>query len=142
MHARPTAATLAALLAAGVLAACSDSAPEVDAATAENVKQTVREHIAGKQSGKRSGKAAFEHPRTGEDLEMSFDYVHDHVKQSEGGRYFVCVDYRGQDDTVYDVDYYLDESEGGLAIEDEVLHKIGDQNVISDARRQRLNESG
>lgn len=77
-------------------------------------------------------------PGSGDPLVMRFDHVHEAVDPTPGGRYVACVDYVGPDGTVYDVDYYLDDPDGTLRVEDVVLHKVADENVISDSERARL----
>lgn len=77
-------------------------------------------------------------PTTGEKVRLAYDHVHENVKTSEGGRRFVCVDFRGPDGTVHDVDYYLDVEDGDPAVEDRILHKVGDENVVPDSIRRRL----
>lgn len=77
-------------------------------------------------------------PRTGEDVWLRYDHVHEAVDPTPGGRYVACVDFQGPGGTVYDVDYYVDETDGSLGIEDVILHKADGENVISDADRDRL----
>jgi hypothetical protein len=76
--------------------------------------------------------------RSGKPLVVRFDHVHETVDPTPGGRYVACVDYMGPDGTVYDVDYYLGDREGTFQLEDVVLHKVDDENVIPEAERARL----
>jgi hypothetical protein len=48
------------------------------------------------------------------------------------------VDFRNQDGTVYDVDYYVAQEGPEFRVEDFVIHKIAGNAVIADATRQRL----
>lgn len=80
-------------------------------------------------------------PTRGSEVRLAFGYVHDHVKTSEGGRKFVCVDFRGPEGIIYDVDYYLDAAGGSPVVEDRILHKVGDTDVVPDSVRQRLDRT-
>ncbi len=82
----------------------------------------------------------FDDPSGDGQLTLAFDYVHDGVKATEGGRQVVCVDFKSADGTVYDVDFYVDRSEGSdaLLVKDTVIHKVSGKNVLSDARRAEL----
>ena len=45
------------------------------------------------------------------------------VHQNDADTYSVCVDFSGGED-MYDVDFFVDETEEGLTISDHYLHKI------------------
>jgi len=134
--ARLGAASLTLILGA-LLAACGNAG--TDPETAEAVREAVRAHIQG--SGKQ---VTLEDPIRGESVQASFDYVHEHVAATPGGRQVVCVDFRSSQGKVYDVDYYLDrKADGeGFAVEDSVLHKVGDENVLAEERREELDQAG
>ena len=127
-------ATRGAGLAVLVLVACGG-----DAVSAEAERETVREHVEA--SGRRM---EFENPTRGEKVELAFDQVHSGVETTEGGRRVVCVDFRSADGTVYDADFYVDRAEttDALLVEDTVVHKVGDEDVLSASRRAELDREG
>lgn len=130
---------LASAAAGAILAlalACGGAAS--DDAAAEAVRDAVRKHV--QSSG---GEMRFEDPTRDEPVAMRFDHVHEAVHPTEGGRQVVCVDFQGPDGTVYDVDFYVDR-EGtteDLLVEDAVLHKVGKKDVLTEARRQQLDQA-
>jgi hypothetical protein len=84
---------------------------------------------------------AFDDPRGEGRLVMAFDHVHEGVHGTEGGRQVVCVDFKDEAGTLYDVDFYLDDTGGvtaGLVVEDAVLHKVDGENVLPADRRKEL----
>jgi hypothetical protein len=106
-----------------------------DDATPEDVRAAAEAHL--RTSG---GQMTFDDPNGGDPLVLAFDRVHEGVEATEGGRHVVCVDFKSADDTVYDVDFYVDRAEasGELLLEDAVIHKVGGSNVLSEARRAEL----
>jgi hypothetical protein len=107
-----------------------------DTVSAEAVREAAREHVEA--SG---GRMEFEDPtRRGEKVALAFDHVHSGVATTEGGRQVVCVDFRSEDGTTYDVDFYVDRAETTeqLLVEDIVVHKVGDEDVPSASRRAEL----
>lgn len=125
-------ALLAALAVPGIAGCGGGSEP-----SAHVTRSVVREYIR-----ERGDHMAFQDPSSGEVVEMTFVSIHDPVRDTAGGREEVCVDFKGKHGTVYDMDYYL----GGaphLEVQDVVMHRAGDETVISDAERARLeDESG
>ncbi len=117
-----------ALVVLSVGCAADDLAPKA-------VREAAEEHV--RASG---GEMSFDDPSGDDQLTLAFDHVHDGVKATEGGRQVVCVDFKGADGTLYDVDFYVDRSEGSdaLLVEDTVIHKVSGKNVLSDARRAEL----
>ena len=99
------------------------------------VREAAEEHV--RASG---GEMSFDDPTGDGQLTLTFDHVHDGVQATEGGRQVVCVDFKSADGTLYDVDFYVDRSEGSdaLLVEDAVIHKASGKNVLSDARRAEL----
>lgn len=127
-------ATLA--LAAGSLA-CGGGGGEDT--TAEAVRQAAERHVREAES-----QMTFDDPQGEGQLTLVYDHVHESVKDTPGGRQVVCVDFRSADGTVYDVDFYVDRAPGteDLVVEDAVVHKMGDRNVLSEARRAELDQKG
>jgi hypothetical protein len=111
---------------AALLASCG-------AAPAAEVQAAIAEDIHAQDDA-----LTLTDPRSGAALELAFDHVHEGVEETAGGRYVACVDFRGTDGTLYDVDYYVDREGEGYRVEDVVLHKADGENVISDEERARL----
>ncbi|MDX1623861.1 MAG: hypothetical protein R3199_07750 [Gemmatimonadota bacterium] len=106
---------------------------EVSPEVAERVKATVVERVHAYNDT-----IPLAHPETGDRVELAFDSVHEEVVATPGGRYRACVDFVGPDDQVWDIDFYVDETDGEYAVEDELIHKIGGENVIPEGARRRL----
>jgi len=137
-HARALAAALlapaAAFLGLGGTAGCGAQDPKPSAAITRDVVRAYIDERGG-------GEMAFEDPASDEVVVLALDRIHDEVRVSEGGRQVVCVDFRAEDGTAYDVDYYV----GGdprLEVQDVVIHRAGGETVLSDAQRARLEEKG
>ncbi|MBI4539399.1 MAG: hypothetical protein HY704_07820 [Gemmatimonadetes bacterium] len=128
MHRSISMLTVAAL---GVMVMACGS-PEQQA-TAEAVRAAITAHIRANDD-----QLTVNDPRTGQPLILAFDYVHDGVEGTAGGRQVACVDYRAPDGTVFDIDYYVDPREG-YQVEDVVVHLAGDEEVLSAQERERLN---
>ena len=84
---------------------------------------------------------AFPIPGADGDVDLTFDYVHGTVHETAGGRYSACVDFKAEDGTVYDVDYYVGGSEGSFAVAEAVVHKVSGESVLSDEEMTRLGEA-
>lgn len=132
------------LVAASVAVACGGGAEEagpeaaedteeVTPEVAERVKTTVVERVHAYNDT-----IPLAHPESGERVDLAFDSVHEDVVATPGGRYRACVDFVGPDDQVWDIDFYVDETDGEYAVEDELIHKIGGENVIPEGARRRL----
>ncbi len=77
-------------------------------------------------------------PRNGQTVEMEFNHLDKEVRKTRGGRYVTSAEYHGKDRTVYRVDYYVDKTDGHFEIEDVVMHRAGEQEVIPRVRHNRL----
>jgi len=133
---RVAASAVAAIaLVAGSLACGGDGG----SATAEAVRQAAESHVreAGNQM-------SFDDPEGEDHLTLFYDRVHEGVKPTPGGRQVVCVDFESAEGSVYDVDFYVDRPAGAdaLVVEDAVVHKVGDRNVLSEERRAELDRKG
>jgi len=128
-------AVTAIALAAGSLA-CGG---ERGGATPEAVRQAAESHV--REAGHRM---TFDDPQGEGQLTLVYDHVHEGVKDTPGGRQVVCVDFESADGTVYDVDFYVDRAADTeeLVVEDAVVHKVGERNVLPEARRAELDQKG
>ena len=77
-------------------------------------------------------------PNSQEVVQLAFDYVHDGVHPTPGGRYAVCVDFKGEDGLQYDLDYFVGMDEGGFVVAEYALHKIDGEEVLSSEEMERL----
>ncbi len=120
------------LYSAFVIACAGDESGEGNVPAAE-----VRDAIAAKIHAENDS-VSFADPRSGTQIQLAFDHIHESVEKTPGGRYVACVDFRSAEGTVYDVDYYIDREGGGLHVESLVVHKVGGESVIADSTRARL----
>lgn len=119
-----------------VLAACG--AEDGTMVPADDVRSKIESTIHAQGDS-----LALEDPRTGEPVILRFDHVHEEVEATAGGRWVACVDYVDPDGTVWDIDYYVDDTAAGeYRIEDIVIHAIGDETVLPDDARARLEAAG
>jgi pyruvate/2-oxoglutarate dehydrogenase complex dihydrolipoamide acyltransferase (E2) component len=102
----------------------------------DQVRAAVRERVSA--SGR---KLELEDPRSGETLELVFDFVHAQVNSTAGGRYVVCTGFHTQGGTPYDVDYYVRAKDGKYLVEDVVMHKADRTAVLSDEQRTQLDRA-
>ncbi len=117
-------------------AAKAASQKPAESSSTEKVRAAVRERVAA--SGR---KLELEDPRSGEVLELLFDFVHAQVGSTSGGRYVVCTEFHTQGGTPYDVDYYVRAKDGKYVVEDVVMHKADRTAVLSDEQRTRLDRA-
>lgn len=100
----------------------------------EEVRRRVANHV-----GSSGDFIIVTDPATRKQLRVSFVRVHEEVETTPGGRRSVCVDFRGSDGTVYVVEYWLGASRGRVAVEDRLLHRVGEVHVAEDSVLERLN---
>jgi len=61
----------------------------------------------------------------GKDLSLNLIKVHDDRLSSLGaGKYFACVDMKGTDGRIYDIDFFMTVSARNLKITETSVHKI------------------
>lgn len=113
----------------GLAAACAPAGADEEGA----VREAVREAIRSEGDALRIAVPGSEAPRS-----LRFDHVHDSVHETEGGRRVVCVDFESTEGTVHDLDYYVDREDGAWRVEDVVLHKVGEREVLAQSERERL----
>ncbi len=102
----------------------------------EEIRAAVRNSV---QASNRT--LELEDPRSGETLELLFDFIHARVERTDGERYLVCTDFHTQGGTPHDVDYYVRGTEGKFVVEDVVLHKADRTAVLSDEKRAQLDRA-
>lgn len=100
----------------------------------EEVRRRVAHHV-----GSSGDFVIVTDPATRRQHRVSFVRVHEEVETTPGGRRSVCVDFRGSDGTIYVVKYWLGASRGRVAVEDRLLHRVGEVHVAEDSVVERLN---
>lgn len=118
------------LLGATLATACGSQAGDVPAA---DIRSAIAEAVRA-----RGDTLTLTDPRTGAPVLLRFGHVHEGVELTGGGRYTACVDFRDAQGTVYDVDYYVDREDDRFAVEDVVMHKAGEVDVLPPGERARL----
>ncbi len=100
------------------------SFPDPGPQEAKEVEEFVRQWVA-----ERAGAGdVYDIPsRAGQDVAGVLAAFHT-VHQNDADTYSVCVDFSGGED-MYDVDFFVDETEEGLTISDHYLHKINGEAV-------------
>lgn len=90
------------------------------------VMSSLHEHIASERA-KGGGVYKLKDDKTGEEIALDFVGIHQPVRKlKEDGRYFACTDFRrqGTTDQYYDIDFWLDEKSGKIAVGGVRLHKV------------------
>ena len=108
---------------------------EVAAVTPEEIRSLVVDEIHAVNDT-----IALPHPTTGESVNLVYSAVHEGVMETPGGRQMVCVDFVGPEGTMYDVDYYVSQRNGQWFVTDVVIHKMGEEMVLSEPDRTRLGD--
>ena len=91
----------------------------------DEVAQFIRNHVENEEP---KGMVTIENPDTGETLELKLDKVHrKRLAKIEADTYFVCADFKADDGTVYDLDFFVRRKNGDAfkLIKDKTsLHKV------------------
>jgi hypothetical protein len=92
-------------------------------ATMSDVSAGLKEFISGYAS--KSADKKFHMPYQRKDLALDFIKAHDDRFSSLGGdKYFACVDMRGTDGKIYDIDFFMVVHPGKLTVTETSVHKI------------------
>lgn len=90
------------------------------------VMSAVEENIVKRRAGPQ-GLFSLRDDKTGEELKLEFVGTHQPVRRlQQDGRYFACTDFRkqGSKDQYYDVDFWVDEKDGKMKVDDVRVHKV------------------
>jgi hypothetical protein len=70
--------------------------------------------------------------KTDEDLSLRFVKIHDPVRVIDGNTYFACTDFKvvGEDDKLYDLDFWLSPVDGVLKVYQTKIHKEPRKSLI------------
>jgi hypothetical protein len=92
-------------------------------ATMSSVSSGLKEFISGYAS--KSADKKFHMPYQRKDLALDLVKVHDDRFSSLGGdKYFACVDMKGTDGKIYDIDFFMVLKPGKLTVTETSVHKI------------------
>src|SRR6476646_4721135 len=92
-------------------------------ATMSNVSDGLKQFISGYSA--KSADKKFHMPYQRKDLALDLVKVHDDRFSSLGGnKYFACVDMKGKDGRMYDIDFFMTVQPGKLSVTQTSVHKI------------------
>ena len=92
-------------------------------ATMSDVSSGLKEFISGYSA--KSPDKKFHIPFQRKDLALDLVKVHDDRFSSLGGnKYFACVDMKGKDSRMYDIDFFMVVQPGKLTVTETSVHKI------------------
>jgi hypothetical protein len=92
-------------------------------ATMSNVSSGLKEFISGYAA--KSPDKKFHIPFQRKDLALDLFKVHDDRFSSLGGsKYFACVDMKGKDGRMYDIDFFMNVQTDKLTVTETSVHKI------------------
>lgn len=90
------------------------------------VMSAVEEDVV-KERAKGGGTFKLKDAKTGEEVNLDFVGTHQPVRRlQQDGRFFACTDFRkaGTKDQFYDVDFWVDEKNGKMNVDEVRLHKV------------------
>jgi hypothetical protein len=90
------------------------------------IMSALHEHIASTRA-KGDGTYKLKDDKTGEELSLEFIGIHQPVRRlKKDGKFFACTDFRrvGTKDQYYDIDFWLDETSGKVAVGSARVHKV------------------
>ena len=92
-------------------------------ASMSDVSDGLKKFIGG--YAERSADKKFHMPDNRKDLALDLIKVHDDRLSSLGGdKYFACVDMKGSDGKIYDIDFFMAVQPGKLTVTQTSVHKI------------------
>lgn len=101
--------------------------PASKPATTADLEKAIRAHV-DEMAKKNDGRFPVKDGELQKTWALSLDRVHtDKLTQLKDDTYFACVDFKADDGTAVDVDFYLQSKEGKLTITDTTVHKVNGQ---------------
>ena len=79
------------------------------------------------EQAKNNGVFKLKDDKTGKVLDLEFIDTHQPIRQlDDNGHYFACTDFRaiGTKDQIYDIDFWVDDKDGKMTIEQTRVHKV------------------
>ena len=99
--------------------------PKKEATLSPEVLAKEIEQYVQNESKKNDGYFPFYDEKTEKDLKLKLDKVHkDRLSKVDDGLYFACSDFKGTDGKIYDLDFFIKETDSGLEVTQQTLHKI------------------
>ena len=88
-----------------------------------DISAGIKKNIEAKS--KKSSDGKFHVKYEGQDLALDLEKVHDdRLQDLGGGKYFACVDMKGKDGKMYDIDFFMVVDSGKLTVMETAVHKI------------------
>jgi hypothetical protein len=98
------------------------NAPTKEVSNAD-ISAGIKRHIVSER--KQSSDKKFHLRFRGKDLALDLMKVHDdRLSSLGGGNYFACVDMKGTDGTMYDIDFFMAGQPGSMKVTETSVHKI------------------
>jgi len=93
--------------------------------TAAQIKKTMQTYIDTETSNNNGTFVMTDKDKNNQKLKLKFVKIHDPVRKIEGKGYFACTDFHvdGQDDKIYDLDFWLNSKDGKLVVTKAKVHK-------------------
>ena len=88
-----------------------------------DISSGIKRHIAS--DTKKSSDRKFHVSYGRKDLALALIKVHDdRLAGLGGGKYFACVDMKGTDGTIYDIDFFMAGQPGSMRVTETSVHKV------------------
>jgi hypothetical protein len=88
-----------------------------------DISAGIKQNIEAETKKGSDGKFHVKHE--GQDLALNLIKVHDdRLQDLGGGKYFACVDMKGTDGKIYDIDFFLTGEPGKMKVTDTAVHKV------------------
>jgi hypothetical protein len=107
--------------------ATTTSSPQVNILTREVSKADISAGIKSyiNNERRRAADKKFHVNYRGKNLALDLMKVHDdRLSSLGGGKYFACVDMKGADGTIYDIDFFMAGQPGSMTVTETSVHKI------------------
>jgi len=107
--------------------ATTASSPQVNILTREVSKADISAGIKSyiNNERRRAADKKFHVNYRGKNLALDLIKVHDdRLSSLGGGKYFACVDMKGADGTIYDIDFFMAGQPGSMTVTETSVHKI------------------
>ncbi|MBI1936922.1 MAG: hypothetical protein HYS25_02245 [Ignavibacteriales bacterium] len=99
--------------------------PKSEATLNPEVLAKEIEQYVETESKKHGGYFPYYDKQTKTKLDLKFDHVHKgNLSKIADGVYFACSDFKSSDGKVYDLDFFIKETDDGLKVTQQKLHKI------------------
>ncbi|HEY4257778.1 MAG TPA: hypothetical protein VGM66_11240 [Candidatus Udaeobacter sp.] len=107
--------------------ATTTSSPQVNTLTREvskaDISAGIKSHINNER--RRAADKKFHINYRGRNLALDLIKVHDdRLANVGGGKYFACVDMKGADGKIYDIDFFMTGQPGSMSVTETSVHKI------------------